>query len=526
MGGNSIISLNYTVVTPPPKTSLSTTPPPEPLPPNITFGRTINAVTGQTCRNVVDTNKSSAKTVETGQVSEAFRFKQFSSASEVERSIALNFQTSIMLPPDALDVSIKRGFDFSSSKTTQAFSSFYLIQWEKNGPSKALPENPTLYRDAQKLLDDNDFANFRASYGDYYVHQILTRARFTTLWRCTGTTETSMRNFKTDLNVALNAPGNVSDVARFETALKNSASKNNVTLDVQFDTHGSADDVTYNQSDVSATMTDFCSNVTPVNDQVLYRHHSMLKAGYPTEIDMDPTLYMRIMEIPATTSFLILLNGVTPGTAANRSQRRKLIVKIYNYIIERRKELEETGTTSWGKVQTVIEAIEKIRYRLLALLERQEIVLKVTNIKVEDIVSLFSVDHKDESGNWINAVYGRSSFQFGETALDSSLYGISTETIRIEKPGVYLQQIVDALNFPSPGIKGIAVGVTVVPNWSDGTDGFWCISKANPLGTTAFKINIKSEGSRGMDWTLCVDYIPNSEYADMQFDNFEAMVRS
>ena len=168
--------------TSPTKTFLDPSPPAEPFINGMTFGSTVDAITGEIHRSIVDIKQSAPQDSSTGKERETYSRKQFSSASEVEKSLSLSFSSSIAFPADGLNISAKRGFDFSDSTTSQAYSHFYMITWESNGKAKALPEKPILHKDAQELLDKKDWAGFRKAYGDYFVHQIQTRARFSALW--------------------------------------------------------------------------------------------------------------------------------------------------------------------------------------------------------------------------------------------------------------------------------------------------------------------------------------------------------
>lgn len=65
--------------------------------------------------------------------------------------------------------------------------------------------------------------------------------------------------------------------------------------------------------------------------------------------------------------------------------------------------------------------------------------------------------------------------------------------------GIFGQQQVGALEFPgTKGINGYVVGIVVESLWTDGTNGWWCIGKQLSLGTKQAKVEVKTEGSRGM----------------------------
>jgi hypothetical protein len=177
------IAANYTKPSSSPtKTCLNSSPPAEPFVEGMSFGSTVDAITGEIHRGIVDTKQSPPQDVSTGKEHGRYSYGQFSTASEVEKSLSLSFSSSIAMPVEGLNVSAKRGFSFSNSTTSQAYSHFYMITWESAGKAKALPEKPVLYKDAQELLDKKDWAGFRKAYGDYFVHQIQTRARFSAIW--------------------------------------------------------------------------------------------------------------------------------------------------------------------------------------------------------------------------------------------------------------------------------------------------------------------------------------------------------
>lgn len=110
------------------------------------------------------------------------------------------------------------------------------------------------------------------------------------------------------------------------------------------------------------------------------------------------------------------------------------------------------------------------------------------------------IDH-DET--WVKSANGTSVYRLGRTTFtdkEKTKYAIQYVTgMEAHLDGIFLQQREASIAFPgSLNAIGIVVGIEVQAKWTDGTDGFWCIPRDNPLGTKSFSIAVKSEGSRGM----------------------------
>ena len=116
---------------------------------------------------------------------------------------------------------------------------------------------------------------------------------------------------------------------------------------------------------------------------------------------------------------------------------------------------------------------------------------------------LFQVDHENVRGAWVKSASNHPEFRFGETSLDPVRYGVKQSVSHCQVGSALFQQQVGTLDFPASGFgAGTAVGIKVISNWTDGTDGWWCIPPTNPLGSSAFKIEVKTEGSRGMSVSI------------------------
>ena len=115
----------------------------------------------------------------------------------------------------------------------------------------------------------------------------------------------------------------------------------------------------------------------------------------------------------------------------------------------------------------------------------------------------FAVDHENVRGAWVQSSQNVGTYDLGRTGFSSSelqRYAVQkSQVAEVHVDGQIFQQQVGALEFPGQsGINGYVVGLTIEACWKDGTDGWWCIGKELSLGTKQAKVEVKTEGSRGM----------------------------
>ena len=116
----------------------------------------------------------------------------------------------------------------------------------------------------------------------------------------------------------------------------------------------------------------------------------------------------------------------------------------------------------------------------------------------------FAVDHENVRGAWVKSSENVGSYALGRVNFndqEKKKYAVLCETnvAEVHVNSVFLQQQFGALEFPgTSGINGYVVGLVVESCWKDGTNGWWCVGKDLRLGRKQGKVEVKSEGSRGM----------------------------
>ena len=116
----------------------------------------------------------------------------------------------------------------------------------------------------------------------------------------------------------------------------------------------------------------------------------------------------------------------------------------------------------------------------------------------------FIVYETNDWGAWIRSNSAQQHYVLGRVYQlfsddDAKLYAVSlSKEIRKQLKFKIFQQQVQKLSWEGMG-TGTAVGLEIVSNWHDGTDGWYCIPHENQLGLQNVAIPIKTEGSRGMD---------------------------
>ncbi len=124
------------------------------------------------------------------------------------------------------------------------------------------------------------------------------------------------------------------------------------------------------------------------------------------------------------------------------------------------------------------------------------------------LCSKFAVDHENVRGAWVQSSTNQSTYVLGRIGFspeERARYGIlSAKVAEVNVGFVLLEQQVGALEFPAAsGIDGYIVGLSVESCWTDGTNGWWCIGNQLQLGAKQAKIEVKTEGSRGMHVCHC-----------------------
>lgn len=116
----------------------------------------------------------------------------------------------------------------------------------------------------------------------------------------------------------------------------------------------------------------------------------------------------------------------------------------------------------------------------------------------------FAVEHENVRGAWVQSSQNQKEYVLGRVGFndkDLKKYAIkkANAVSEVHVDGSIFQQQVGALEFPgNKGINGYVVGLVVESCWTDGTNGWWCIGKELSLGTKQTKVEVKTEGSRGM----------------------------
>ena len=142
------------------------------------LGTSVNAVTGELVKDAIDPASIVPEESDASDAGEHFVFQRFEDVLSLETSTSVSSSASVTFPVDGLNVSVSHGLDFSNSSSTQGLSLIYLLTWERVGKLQHIGGNVQLTAEAKEVAADK----FRSIFGDYYVHQINTRAKFVAMW--------------------------------------------------------------------------------------------------------------------------------------------------------------------------------------------------------------------------------------------------------------------------------------------------------------------------------------------------------
>ena len=176
-----------------------------------------------------------------------------------------------------------------------------------------------------------------------------------------------MSNFKTSLSASVTAPGEISGTAKFETELKSAASHSGITVEVKYDTIGAAGSTDFNTENVTTTFESFRKNCKEISSLVYFRHYSALRSDIPPTVPMDGGTYRLLTGVYSRARFIVVLNGLAPGTHTTRLARRAYVVQMFKSIYSERLDAK-SGTEH---LRQLLDGLDGIRNQFLNLLHRQ-----------------------------------------------------------------------------------------------------------------------------------------------------------
>ena len=159
-------------------TIIDKSPPAELFIDGMKLGSSVDAVTGEMHASAIDPSSISVQKADSSDAGDHFSFQKFEDANSLEYSNSTSSSASVTFPVDGLDASVNHGLDFSQSHTSQGTSLIYLLTWERVGELERLNDDVKLKAEAQSIPADE----FRSHYGDYFIYQISTRAKFVAMW--------------------------------------------------------------------------------------------------------------------------------------------------------------------------------------------------------------------------------------------------------------------------------------------------------------------------------------------------------
>ena len=145
------------------------------------IGASVDAIIGELFPSAFDPDSVEHNEKIPADAGDSFSFQSIEDFKSLESIRSFSATGSVTFPVNGLDVSVKNGFDFSSSKESQGSTIIYLLNWEHTGELLQLDDGAKL-QDAVAGLNAKDF---RSHHGDYFVYQIARRAKFSAIWYVT-----------------------------------------------------------------------------------------------------------------------------------------------------------------------------------------------------------------------------------------------------------------------------------------------------------------------------------------------------
>lgn len=164
----------------PPITSLGVSLSKEPFVDGMKLGTSIDAITGDRSAMAIDPSTIAPEPTISASAGETYYVEMIEDVRKLDESKTFKVSASVTAPVDGLKVGGDRSMDFNLSDTEEGGTLLYIIDWERKGDPITMKHGAKLTEEASNLAKVNS-TKFRKIYGDYYVSQYDTGARFTAI---------------------------------------------------------------------------------------------------------------------------------------------------------------------------------------------------------------------------------------------------------------------------------------------------------------------------------------------------------
>ena len=460
------------------------------------FGQGINAMTGQ----LADVAVKPFNIKSFPSMTSTLRYITISSDEDYEQ--AFNAEAGGSYNMGGVKVSGSASFlnNVTYSKTSLTIVASYEIASEGYGtPDSA----PTLTDDAQNLAD-TDPKTFRQLYGDYFVSNAISGARFLATYTCSASNSTSLTSFKASIqgsNDLVTAEGAV--------AFEKKASATNVAVSCMIYMEGinkiqphfgtSADAIPkalawFGETDATGVPV----NVSYVPRRAMLTHYSQLVPILPNVLDVDPVVFAHIQ----TTGFLI--TQVNDLMATLPEYYQTIQTSDGETYGAKAASLNQTFTASQASLPLdttgLVDKLTTTALDMLAYLRSQ--------------VALYSFYTSLTDAPPAEGKNGSStqSFGYNSTPAGLSIKVLSNTQNYSQQSGI--GSITHSFVWPGSGIgtNVVIVGWEIVDNWGDGTNGNWDRPGNAMIGASTGDIGINGEYDRGINWSLVVYYVDKGDF--------------
>lgn len=347
---------------------------------------------------------------------------------------------------------------------------------------------PALTTPALDLLNAS-ITGFRATYGDYFINGIKSGSQIIFMLECKSDTEEHHTEFQAKIGAEI--PDQLS--ADFQTTVNNISSTTNTSVSLSIIQTGAAtppNPIDWNARDLDSLIKNYIDTLSPVPQFVELSHYQTLPhaAAYPTLINYNGNVANSVITLYQDYWSIIKKYENTDTLYTDKFSDEYL--SFYNGLP--------------GCQETLVTDPDQfIYYRTLA--DRLMIYFTaISAIPAEQAVS--NNTHNNDSRS------GPQRWQYGTTSVSKGGVQVTTANVKRDNhttghKGGSLQ-----VNIPS----GIIVGWEIIPDWTDGTDGYWVKDAQIILMNSNGSIWAQSEQYRGLSWTANFYHVVSGDIAQPQ----------
>ncbi len=458
------------------------------------FGQGIDAQTGRLATQAVEPFVVD----HFGSYDVVWNYAKISSESEYEQLFSAELSGSYNT--DGIKASGSAEFLSHVSYSSTSMTLVILYDIESNGYGTPSPA-PSLTPAAKKVAQDPP--GFRNVYGDYFVANMTSGARFAATYTCSASNSSSLIDFKASAEVSSDAV-----TAKGAVAFEQKAKASNISVSCKVFMHG-INKIHPPFGTSPAAMAEAFAwfakaddkgqpvNLSFIPRRALFTHYSQLDPNLPRTLPVDPGVFSEIQ------SLAYLVNQV---------------ITLFDKLPDYYKTLPYPGGGTYGeRVKFLEHDFENSQGTFPEHPERMRPLIELGNQLLAFIRSPLSLFSFYTALTGANRPEGQSGDWTYTSGYKSSPSGISIPVSTAVSTYYRVWEIAKTqehtFQWPWEGFDAnqIVVGWTINNEWDDELNGKWWLDN-RLIGRSSGSVKIQGKENRGIYWSLTVYYVDKSQF--------------